>query len=62
MKKACRGREKSLIVNIVKPAKIVFFDTCIFPSVNKFQFLYVPFIKLDTRQGDVKNIQLDGLL
>ena len=63
MTKAGPGREKSLIVNIVKPAEIVFFfNTCIFPSVNKFQFLYVPFIKLYTRQGDVNNIQLDGLL
>ena len=50
----------------VKPAEIVFFNTSIFPSVNKFQFLYVPFIKLYTREGvtkgEVNNIQLDGLL
>ena len=43
-----------------------FFDTCIFPSVNKFQFLFVPVIKLykreDVTKREVNNIRLEGLL
>ena len=46
--------------------KSYFCNTCIFPSVIKFQFLFVPFIKLytceDVTKGEVNNIQLDGLL
>ena len=66
-----KGREKSPIVNIYWAGSeagrnSVFSNTCIFSSVNKFQFLFVPFTKLyireDVTKGEVNNIQLDGLL